>query len=246
MDIFIISLPEASERRERIANILNNVELEYEIFEAINGHKGLPAELVNLPDDNFRKVFKSRPLSNGERGCYASHYLLWKKCIELNKPIVILEDDAIPLEGFKEALQEIEILHEKYGYIRLETQFGNHSLVQSVNDSLDLVYWDCNDMRTGGYSISPEGAKAFLAASARWCYSVDYFIGSSYLHKVPALGVLPPVVSSPNDLGTYIQLDAKTKVGLLYKITRESYRFYRFCRMALWNVKSRKLFRSVR
>ena len=236
MDIFIISLPEASKRRERIAKILDESQLVYTVFDAVNGHNGLPSSLVHLPDDGFRKVFKSRPLSKGERGCYASHYLLWQKCIELNRPIVILEDDAIPLAGFKDALAELECLHRTYGYIRLETQFGSHSKINSVNTCIDLVFWDANDMRTGGYSISPEGAKAFLDASTRWLYSVDYFIGSSYLHHVPAIGLSPPIVSAPNDLGTYIQLDAKTKVNFTYKITRELYRFYRSCRMKMWNL----------
>ncbi|KJY79083.1 glycosyltransferase family 25 protein [Vibrio nigripulchritudo] len=240
MDIFIISLAEATERRSRITSILDKAKLDYSIFDAVNGHKGLPSELIGLPDDHFRKVYKSRPLSSGERGCYASHYLLWQKCIELGKPIVVLEDDAIPLEGFSNILSKLKELHTKYGYIRLETQSGKQSRVQSVDESFDLVYWDSNDMRTGGYSISPAGAKAFLEASSRWCYSVDYFIGSSYLHKVPSVGIEPPIVSAPNDLGTHIQLDAKTKVHFFYKITRESYRFYRFCRMRLWNLMWKK------
>ncbi|MDP2573101.1 glycosyltransferase family 25 protein [Vibrio penaeicida] len=236
MDIFIISLAEATERRARITKILSEANLNYTIFDAVNGHKGLPSPLVDLPDDHFRKVFKSRPLSSGERGCYASHYLLWQKCIELDKPIVVLEDDAIPLDGFKKMIVDLEQLHDKYGYIRLETQSGSSSIVNSIKEEFNLVYWDCNDMRTGGYSISPAGAKAFLEASFRWCYSVDYFIGSSYIHKVPSVGIVPPIVSAPNDLGTHIQLDAKTKVHFLYKITRESYRFYRFWRMKAWNI----------
>ena len=39
-----------------------------------------------------------------------SHYLLWKKCIELNNPMMILEDDAL----FPEANGEIIDSLEKY------------------------------------------------------------------------------------------------------------------------------------
>jgi hypothetical protein len=31
----------------------------------------------------------------GVQGCFLSHWTLWKKCIELNEPIIILEHDAI-------------------------------------------------------------------------------------------------------------------------------------------------------
>lgn len=31
----------------------------------------------------------------GVRGCFLSHWSLWKKCIELNEPIIILEHDAV-------------------------------------------------------------------------------------------------------------------------------------------------------
>ncbi|CCF80089.1 putative lipopolysaccharide biosynthesis protein [Helicobacter bizzozeronii CCUG 35545] len=33
-------------------------------------------------------------MSMGELGCYASHYSLWQKCIQLHEPIAILEDDV--------------------------------------------------------------------------------------------------------------------------------------------------------
>jgi hypothetical protein len=38
------------------------------------------------------KPTMSRP---GVQGCFLSHWMLWKKCIELNEPIIILEHDAI-------------------------------------------------------------------------------------------------------------------------------------------------------
>jgi glycosyl transferase family 25 len=31
----------------------------------------------------------------GVQGCFLSHWALWKKCVELNKPIIILEHDAV-------------------------------------------------------------------------------------------------------------------------------------------------------
>jgi len=48
--------------------------------------------------------------SRGERGCSASHIRAWKYCLEHagenGKPLLVLEDDAKPIAGFTEILEE--------------------------------------------------------------------------------------------------------------------------------------------
>lgn len=43
----------------------------------------------------FEKLKEHRKNSNGIKGCFLSHYLLWEKCIELDEPIIIFEHDAL-------------------------------------------------------------------------------------------------------------------------------------------------------
>ena len=38
-----------------------------------------------------------KKLRNGYKGCFLSHYLIWKKCIEWNEPVLIFEHDAVML-----------------------------------------------------------------------------------------------------------------------------------------------------
>lgn len=38
-------------------------------------------------------------------GCVMSHYLLWKKCIELNKPVLILEHDSIFIRELPKSIE---------------------------------------------------------------------------------------------------------------------------------------------
>ena len=87
--------------------------------------------------------------------CFASHYLLWKKCVELNEPILILEHDAI----FKENIPEIEfdmcITLGRPSYIRPwqlvcdEPKDGVQPLVQE------------NFLGHHAYAIKPAAAKIF-------------------------------------------------------------------------------------
>lgn len=51
-----------------------------------------------LTQDNlFPNIVARKKLTNGYKGCFLSHYLIWKKCIEWNEPVLIFEHDAIML-----------------------------------------------------------------------------------------------------------------------------------------------------
>jgi GR25 family glycosyltransferase involved in LPS biosynthesis len=43
-----------------------------------------------------------KKLRNGYKGCFLSHYLVWKKAIEFNEPILVFEHDAIILRPLPE------------------------------------------------------------------------------------------------------------------------------------------------
>lgn len=77
-----------------------------EVFKAVDGRQ-LPINYLDslqlYPRSNkkFKKQFE-RP---GVVGCFLSHYTLWNKCIEINEPIGIFEEDVIflapPLDNFE-------------------------------------------------------------------------------------------------------------------------------------------------
>lgn len=52
----------------------------------------------------------------GVQGCFLSHWALWKKCIELNVPIIILEHDALIQDYWKPLSidQSVVKLHRYY------------------------------------------------------------------------------------------------------------------------------------
>ena len=73
---------------------------EYERIEAITGEKA-PASVVGHTWDTtlnskFDRNCTKQPslgMSGGERGCCASHAMLWQRCADTNTPLLILEDD---------------------------------------------------------------------------------------------------------------------------------------------------------
>lgn len=60
-------------------------------FDGING---LDADLIFQKDNIIKFPQNLKKDTPGVKGCAASHYLLWKKCVEDNVPYLILEHDA--------------------------------------------------------------------------------------------------------------------------------------------------------
>ena len=242
MKIFVISLIGSVERRERVKQELNGVSFQF--FDAINGREGLPESLEQRIDDNHRKLFRSRPLTPGERGVYASHYSLWKQCIALDEPIVILEDDFKATKYFDDVISHLDEMAKSFDYVRLEPQY-TESLNLGFDEVVQKVLWLDNSKGATGYMLTPVAARKFLQASERWICAVDNFISETYLHGVPSVGVIPYAIYAPNDMESTIQgLSKLQKVPLIFKVTRELHRFYRFLLMSLWNRRMLKQLRK--
>ena len=106
MKTFVINL---SDRRDRMM-LFESQKLEYERFDAVNGKKLTYEQLKKLGYDtqsDWIDPIHSTHLTSGEVGCFLSHYNLWKKCIELNVPLCILEDDAVVPDNLYDDLDDL-------------------------------------------------------------------------------------------------------------------------------------------
>lgn len=91
MKNFVISLSNATQRRVHIHNEFSKHNVPYQIFDALHPSK----ELNELIEEHLPNL-KNANLTNGEKACFMSHFMLWKKCIDENiKCIAIFEDDVI-------------------------------------------------------------------------------------------------------------------------------------------------------
>jgi glycosyl transferase family 25 len=96
----------------------------------------------------------------GEMGCFDSHYRLWEKCVELNEPIMIFEDDV----KFTRAYIPVEFDEV------LITVFGNptksakyyHYLTEPTGQAEAKGYWQASMPGTPGYAIKPLAAKKLV------------------------------------------------------------------------------------
>ncbi|MCG9626004.1 glycosyltransferase family 25 protein [Vibrio mediterranei] len=245
MKIFVLSLLRSPDRRERIGRLLAEQNIEFKFFNAIDGSEGEHPLWENYNHKKRKWLISGKRPSRGELGCYASHYLLWSKCVELQQPIVVIEDDARVNSNLKQHLDNIENGVKKYSFLRLERKISKcrTTVVESFLGGC-VSYMSDNSGGTCGYALTPKAAEALMLNSRVWCMPVDNYIGSSYIHGVPSFLYSPAVIESSEDFGTTIQLNNETAAPFYIKLSREIYTGYRKLRRFLFNRRQIKKLKS--
>jgi hypothetical protein len=166
------------------AESCKEVGMPYKLWEGFDGLKGeikVPKELQKAP---WLKWIKNTniTLDKGEVANFLTHVSLWAHCAEIDKPIVILEHDAIMLNAFKQ--------HPAFNTI---IYLGSKEQVE-------------NDFKWGPTPIllTYEGLRCLCRAHA---YSIDPFIARRLLGNVIETGITKSIdVYMRNDIFTQIQL----------------------------------------
>lgn len=234
--IFIISLASDVARRRNIRQKMERLGLSFEFFDAAEGRSRL--EEVGLRvDDGYIMKRRGYPLTDGEVGCYLSHYFLWTQCAERNTPMVVLEDDAVLLPGFREIYQDLS--EQKFDYIKLEKRSSG----KPINGTLMLL--DRNKSGTVGYFIRPKAAEKFIKATQSIRLPVDNFIGAIWWHGVGPVGVSDAVVEHSEDWSSNIQTnriaaEARREYTLPVRIQRKLHRLKYSMNYKIFLLKNRK------
>jgi len=158
MNVLVISLPNAKERRDFQQNQLSKIGLEFEFLDATSIH--------DLNEATYKQHYQDwqRPLKTTEVACYYSHRHAWEKVIKSNKPVLILEDDALLSKCVPSLLRDLSNKTD-VDLINLENRARKKFVSRSgesiaCNSKLLRLYQD----RTGaaGYILWPSGAKKLI------------------------------------------------------------------------------------
>jgi GR25 family glycosyltransferase involved in LPS biosynthesis len=151
MKIFIINLKHDNEKREKMKDKLNKLNIKYEFFDAIDGknaeHNGVYTGWVDS--------YHNRYVTKGEIGCSLSHYYIWEKIINENiETAIVLEDDVEVLDiNF---IEKVENQNNKYDLLYLSRKKITGEIETSINDDIATAspsYWTC------AYAVSLSGVK---------------------------------------------------------------------------------------
>ena len=204
MKKFVINLEKRIDRKAHFLR-MNSMLGDVEFIEAVDGSTLTLDKLLRSGFDTdrmWRDPFKNRRITKGEVGCFLSHARAWKKCVELNEPIMVFEDDAIVNQTFQENLYESLI--EEYGFLYLSRNENEPENVQPINEIIERPAYPYN---MTAYCIRPEVADALLTCGImKSIIPVDEFL-PKVLGNINVAALIKDVANqaSRDDLGSDIE-----------------------------------------
>jgi GR25 family glycosyltransferase involved in LPS biosynthesis len=124
----------------------------------LEGRNIHPVGIKGPIDFNSDKLGKMK--TPGVKGCFYSHYRLWQKCVELNEPIMIWEDDIVLQRPFY-AIDWSEILIVALGHPTKSERYM-HFLESPSGEPRVEEYKQSSMPGCCGYAIKPYAAKTLV------------------------------------------------------------------------------------
>ena len=153
MKKIVISLIRRPDRKVSFQqNKLDN----FEYLEAIDGQQETFRNIQSRKDwvDPFRK----RPLQQNEVACFLSHIKAWQRCIDLNQPVIVMEDDAI-IKSYIWNEELFMSLIKVHDFVYLQRNENEPNKVVSVNKHVEIPKYPYN---MTAYLIKPTTAQTLL------------------------------------------------------------------------------------
>lgn len=231
------------ERKENISNQLKKIGLSFNIFTAIDGREKPLHPLISKYSKELSFKYKGQYLTPGQLGCYASHYLLWEKCVALNESIIIIEDDAdIYTDNFSNFITNIHSLSKNIECIRLFKNKRNNftSKYHSNCSNIEIHQFSRGHMSATGYYLTPTGAKKLLNNSNQWYLPVDIYMDQFWVNHIICYGTVPPCLTNDAKFESDIGYAKKKKLTFLGKLNREIFNLSETIRRYIFNLKNYK------
>lgn len=150
--VYYINLERRKDRDIHIQNELNQSVLlsRYERFDAVDGN--------NIDLKPYQHLNLNLNDKKGQIGCALSHLLLWEKCANDNRIYLIFEDDINFQENFDDVIRTSLPYFPKFDLLYLITT----SIAKRIPYNRYFDKLIKNNYLTGGYFISPLGARKLL------------------------------------------------------------------------------------
>ncbi len=241
-DIVVISLLRSSGRRAAACHQLDATLLPWSFLNAVDG-----AALASLPpeyDGRTRLRNYGRPMSIGQIGCFMSHRMAWKQCVQANRPMLVLEDDFLLELDLAEVLRLAEANMQHFDLLKLQglNLKQKFTVVKKCGDH-QLVRHHHSPMGTTAYIIKPEIARLLLEKSRHFHAPIDDFLDHDWIHGLKILSLLPYLVKASGDPSTIACLTVD-KLNRWEKMLLRLRRLPRSVRRRVYSMKKSK-YRSL-
>jgi len=175
MKSFIINLSKIASSADTALNLKKQLEefgMPVELFEGTYGNDAV--EMMDkenrtwhpfgikgpdvTPDPTSQPSQKGN--TPGVKGCFYSHFRLWQKCVELNEPIIIWEDDIVLTRPYM-PIDWTDVLVLALGHPS-KTEKYRHYLESPEGDPRPEPYFQSSMPGCCGYALKPHAAKKLI------------------------------------------------------------------------------------
>ena len=209
--IFVLSLRDAVDRRKPLVAQLDAFGLDFELFYAIDGRKGLPPHLEERIDRPQTRKNIARDMTDAEYACALSHLTIYKAVVDRDLPgAIVLEDDAILDRRFP-------AFYRDGAYASADLVLLDHSFSQVWRFSTRRL---TSDVKMARFSLCPSLATGY-SISARGC---SFMIRNAFpvsrpadwpcdITQIGALAAISRLVDHPADERSDSSLETARKTS---------------------------------
>lgn len=189
--VFVISLARAKERRESICKHLSNLNIDYQMIDAIDGTAFSNEEVNSI-------VAKNVSLHPGALGCYLSHVEAYRIVVQNKYPVaLILEDDARLNPKIKNLLNEgLSFMNWHYCFLDSDDHNDKGPIFYDLDSKQNLGFGFSSYLLSEGpqtlhaYFITYEGASKRLEHAYPLVKPIDLYDHLPY--KITFFSIISP------------------------------------------------------
>jgi len=227
--IFILTLKQSNLRRSKLLDQLDKMHLPYQLWFGIDGTKKLPLKYENKINRKKAKKKLYRDLTDAEFACSLSHNEIYHEIVKQDLyGAVILEDDAVLSEDFKELFLSFSL--NTSDLLLLDHQNAYVSIKQKHKIYLHYIGYKLffPSFLTTGYYLSLLGANQMIKKSAIISGVADWPCDITTMN---CAAIMPRVVNQTKD----------AEISSLMKNKRDKMiqknRYCRFFKIYYWKKK---------
>lgn len=193
MHVYVINMPSAVQRRQRMQVELQAAGIEAEWIDAVVGRELDPQALARLYSPGLNRQSFFRPLTPGEIGCYASHLRIWELMVQRGQDCaLVLEDDVSPGPALPAVLTALANSSNDWDMVKLVGREHEVALRQQpLAAGVALAHYRRVPSLTGAYAISLEGARKLTRHLPPFGRPVDVDLRHCWEPGLRMFGALP-------------------------------------------------------
>lgn len=244
-----INLPWVKERRQSILAQGERLGLHIQFVEAIAG-KDLPPEVPEYDRKGRAKVYP-KELTANEVACVLSHAKAMRAFLDSGAEYaVIMEDDALLADNFKEGIQEVVEQLQGWEVAKLFTD--DNSVLYPIGDEGGVYTRAVFPKKllwvAVGFLYTRRGAERMLEALQRFTLPADVQMGHYLLgRQIPVIGITPSLITTSDPQSEHSTIGTAECPRITPKVRRSLLQFIRYklsvCRVSWGKQRMRRLLR---